>query len=325
MKITKGQLEQIIEKELSQLNEFSMSHVGTVDDSPFGQALSLFDEYAKRFPSAEANELEAALKAEDLPAAIQAVGQLYKKEKNALHLSIIRSVEAAFRGDGEQTMGEEQVQEVKIMRSEIDKLILEEYEDYEFLTEVRKPVKEASMRIAKTRVKEIIQEELDRANAVEEGILDKIKAGVGKLTKTPDASERSPHGDLYDVWVGVGDEIKAVNERFFKIVAEDYYYVLDLLKDADDPNGKIWQEDDEDSGYAPDLRFPKLTGNQQDAIGSIGRVERDIHRLIRTTAAGDESYSDNAVWKELTDYKYFDFIVRWVKELERPVDYTGMP
>ena len=32
---------------------------------------------------------------------------------------------------------------MKIMRSEIDKLILEEYEDYEFLTEVNTPIREA--------------------------------------------------------------------------------------------------------------------------------------------------------------------------------------
>ena len=197
--------------------------------------------------------------------------------------------------------------EVKIMQSEIDKMIQEEVEDYAFLNEVRKPEKEASMRIAKTRVKEIIQEELDRyaklehdekffsspekveedwstseftdneaendglkiwqnlkmsplfakqepnfkeefsdiedalmgnkekvgsaqaafstlvthlglegtnveralrvvENEIEnlsEGLLDKLKTGVGKLTKTPDASERFPHGDLYDVWVDV--------------------------------------------------------------------------------------------------------------------------
>lgn len=180
------------------------------------------------------------------------------------------------------------------------------------------------MKIAKSRVKQIIKEEVDRMN---EGLLDKL----GSLTKTPDASERFPHGDIYDVWVGVGDEIKAVNEKFFKVVADDYFYVLELLKDADDPDGALWQEDRdehgeiEDSGYMPDLRFPKLTGNQQDAIGHIGRVKRDIHRLIRTTPAGDESYSDSAAWEMLTEYKLFDFVSQWVKELEKPVDYTGMP
>ena len=177
------------------------------------------------------------------------------------------------------------------------------------------------MKIAKTRVKQIIKEEVDRMS---EGFLDKL----GKLTKTPDAAERFPHGDIYDVWVGVGDEVKAVNERFFKVIADDYYYVLELLKDADDPKGALWQKDDEDSGYAHDFGFPNLTGNQQDAIGHIGRVKRDIHRLIRTTSAGDKSYGPqggDAAWEMLSDHKLFDFVSRWVKELEKPVDYTGMP
>ena len=206
---------------------------------------------------------------------------------------------------------------MKIMKSEIDKLILEEYEDYEFLTEVRKPVKEASMRVAKNRVKEIIQEELDRFNAaeVEEGLFD-------KLTKTPDASERFPHGDLYDVWVGVGDEVKAVSERYFNVIADDYYYVLNMLKGAEDPNGEIWKDEKEDSGYVPDLRFHKLTNNQYDVIGTIGRVKRDIDRLIDLPA---EEFVNSEAWKDLVDEKYFDKIAQWVKELEPPVDYTGMP
>ncbi len=171
------------------------------------------------------------------------------------------------------------------------------------------------MKITKARVRQIIQEELDRTD---EGFFD-------RLTKVPDASERFPHGDLYDVWVGVGDEIKTVNETFFGKILEDYNYVLNLLKDADDPNGALWQEDTEDSGYAPDLRFPKLTSNQQDVVGTIGRIKKKIDHLIRITPAGDESYNDDAAWKMLSDHKLFDFVSQWVKELEKPVDYTGMP
>ena len=79
---------------------------------------------------------------------------------------------------------------MKIMQSEIDKMIQEEYEDYEFLNEVRKPEKEASMRIAKTRVKEIIQEELNRFNAaesqdVDEGFMSGIRFRAGQKKKEP--------------------------------------------------------------------------------------------------------------------------------------------
>ena len=47
--------------------------------------------------------------------------------------------------------------------SDIDKMILEEYEDYMFL-EDESPNKATSIKIAKARIKEIIQEELDRAD-----------------------------------------------------------------------------------------------------------------------------------------------------------------
>ena len=88
---------------------------------------------------------------------------------------------------------------MKIMQSEIDKMIQEEYEDYEFLNEVRKPEKEASMRIAKSRVKEIIQEELDRFNAaesqdVDEGFISGIRfRAAPKEKESPLPGEGGAH------------------------------------------------------------------------------------------------------------------------------------
>ena len=93
-----------------------------------------------------------------------------------------------------------------------------------------------------------------------------------------------------------------------------------MLKGAEDPNGEIWKDEKEDSGYAPDLRFHKLTNNQYDVIGSIGRVKRDIDRLIELPA---EEFVNSEAWQDLVDEEYFDKIAQWVKELEPPVDFTG--
>jgi uncharacterized membrane-anchored protein YjiN (DUF445 family) len=86
---------------------------------------------------------------------------------------------------------------MKIMRSEIDKLILEEYEDYEFLTEVNTPIREATMRIEKTRVKEIIQEELDRASEEQAPVWSKEE---GFANRKPNRSRDRFSSDLDWRW-----------------------------------------------------------------------------------------------------------------------------
>ena len=292
---------------------------------------------------------------------------------------------------------------MKIMRSKIDKMIQEEIEDHVFSTEVESPDKATSIKIAKTRVKEIIQEELDRYaklghdekffsspsrveedwstseftdneaendglkmwqnlkmsplfakqepnfkeefSDIEDALMgNKEKVGSaqaafntlvthlglegtnvekalrvveneienlseGLLDRANAPAAIGEFGDLYDLWVGVGDDLRqagAVDETFFE-EGSDYNFVLNQLKNADEPNSPLWQEDDEDSGYSLDFGFPKLTNNQQDAIGIIGRMERDLGSKVPH------------------GYKGFQQVAQWVKELEPPVDYTGMP
>ena len=147
------------------------------------------------------------------------------------------------------------------------------------------------MKITKARLKQIIKEEFEREYA---------------------PVDHSEFGDLYDLWVGVGDDLRqagAVDETFFER-GSDYDFILNQLKYADDPNGPMWQEDDdeeEDSGYAMDFGFPKLTNNQQDAIGIIKRLERDLGYRVPH------------------GFKGFKQVVEWIKDLEPPVDYTGKP
>ncbi len=159
------------------------------------------------------------------------------------------------------------------------------------------------MRITKSRVKQIIKEEVDHSRRMKvvkeeldrttEGLFDKLKTGVGKLMKPASAADKFPrHENIVHLWTDIGNEIKAVNESFFGKIAENYNEVLATFSDSNIPNSSV--------------------------LDKIERVGEMVNYLIRTTHAGDESYSGEADWNLINRWKLFEEVSQWVKELERP-------
>ena len=166
--------------------------------------------------------------------------------------------------------------EVKIMQSEIDKMIQEEVEDYAFLNEVRKPEKEASMRIAKTRVKEIIQEELDRYAKLEHD---------EKFFSSPEKVEESPHGwssEFADVEADVeADAAEQVGNKNAELVWSMFMRGLDdeAKRDLEEEIGFISSSFD---GIAdPDRAIMAMNTIENHKAVKLKPAMRGIFRVIR--------------------------------------------